>query len=226
MKNGILASLAVLTLGLSAVPAKADLITNGSFEFGTNQPGAGGFATIPSLSNSSITGWTVTGSVDYINGYWQAQNGTYSVDLNGDALGGVQQSVATQVGQSYLVTFWLSANPDHLDSHPDSRTLNLSWGPGQTHAFTYNFDTPPGGTNSKSNMNWTEYSWIFTATSTSTLLSFNSAAPQNCCYGPALDSVSMTAVPEASTWAMMIVGFFGVGFLAFRKKSNAALRIA
>lgn len=34
------------------------------------------------------------------------------------------------------------------------------------------------------------------------------------------------AVPEPSTWAMMILGFFGVGFLAYRRKSGAALRIA
>jgi hypothetical protein len=33
-------------------------------------------------------------------------------------------------------------------------------------------------------------------------------------YGP------VAAVPEPSTWAMMILGFLGVGFLAYRKKSN------
>jgi hypothetical protein len=32
------------------------------------------------------------------------------------------------------------------------------------------------------------------------------------------------AVPEASTWAMMIVGFLGVGFFASRRK--IALRLA
>ncbi len=29
-----------------------------------------------------------------------------------------------------------------------------------------------------------------------------------------------TAVPEASTWAMMILGFMGVGFMAYRRKSQ------
>jgi hypothetical protein len=34
-------------------------------------------------------------------------------------------------------------------------------------------------------------------------------------------------VPETSTWAMMILGFFGVGFMAYRRKSNnIAFRIA
>lgn len=40
-------------------------------------------------------------------------------------------------------------------------------------------------------------------------------------------SLQVTAVPEASTWAMMILGFMGVGFIAYRRKSSStALRIA
>jgi hypothetical protein len=31
-------------------------------------------------------------------------------------------------------------------------------------------------------------------------------------------------VPEASTWAMMMLGFMGVGFLAYRRKNQGALR--
>ena len=40
------------------------------------------------------------------------------------------------------------------------------------------------------------------------------------------DNVSIAAVPEPSTWAMMILGFLGVGFVAYRRKSGAALRLA
>jgi hypothetical protein len=32
-----------------------------------------------------------------------------------------------------------------------------------------------------------------------------------------------TAVPEPSTWAMMILGFAGVGFMAYRRKAKPAL---
>ena len=40
-------------------------------------------------------------------------------------------------------------------------------------------------------------------------------------------SVIATAVPEPSTWAMMILGFCGVGFMAYRRKQNgAALSVA
>ena len=34
------------------------------------------------------------------------------------------------------------------------------------------------------------------------------------------------AAPEPSTWAMMILGFLGLGFLAVRRKSKTALRLA
>jgi PEP-CTERM motif len=34
-------------------------------------------------------------------------------------------------------------------------------------------------------------------------------------------TVGVQAVPEPSTWAMMILGFFGVGFLAYRRKNSA-----
>ncbi len=34
------------------------------------------------------------------------------------------------------------------------------------------------------------------------------------------------AVPEPSTWAMMILGFAGVGFMAYRRKNKMALRFA
>jgi PEP-CTERM motif len=35
-----------------------------------------------------------------------------------------------------------------------------------------------------------------------------------------------TDVPEPSTWAMMILGFFGVGVMAYRRKSKPTLRFA
>jgi hypothetical protein len=39
--------------------------------------------------------------------------------------------------------------------------------------------------------------------------------------------VVVTAVPEPSTWAMMILGFVGLGFMAYRRKQNgAALSVA
>jgi hypothetical protein len=37
---------------------------------------------------------------------------------------------------------------------------------------------------------------------------------------------SVSAVPEPSTWAMMILGFFGVGFVAYRRNNKSQFRLA
>jgi hypothetical protein len=37
---------------------------------------------------------------------------------------------------------------------------------------------------------------------------------------------AVNAVPEPSTWAMMILGFAGIGFMAYRRKSKPALMAA
>lgn len=41
------------------------------------------------------------------------------------------------------------------------------------------------------------------------------------------DVLTVTAIPEPSTWAMMILGFVGVGFMAYRRRNQTAeLRVA
>jgi hypothetical protein len=41
-----------------------------------------------------------------------------------------------------------------------------------------------------------------------------------------IDNIA-AGVPEPSTWAMMVLGFFGIGFLAYRRRSqDATLRLA
>jgi hypothetical protein len=41
-----------------------------------------------------------------------------------------------------------------------------------------------------------------------------------------VSNFSTSAVPEASTWAMMLLGFAGVGFLAYRRKRETSFRLA
>jgi len=47
-----------------------------------------------------------------------------------------------------------------------------------------------------------------------------------CDTNVAVDAMSIAAVPEPSTWAMMILGFAGVGFVAYRRKSTPGLMAA
>jgi hypothetical protein len=44
---------------------------------------------------------------------------------------------------------------------------------------------------------------------------------------PFSGQITISAVPEPATWAMMVLGFLGVGFVAYRRKRNgSALRLA
>lgn len=56
----------------------------------------------------------------------------------------------------------------------------------------------------------------------------SSASPGGALYNPGDPSiVTIAAVPEPATWAMMIFGFFGIGFLGYRRKrSGEAIRFA
>jgi hypothetical protein len=73
------------------------------------------------------------------------------------------------------------------------------------------------------------FSQTFLANSSSTILTFiDTRGAFNA--GIYLDDVSVeavAAVPEPSTWAMMILGFAGVGFMAYRRcNQSAALSVA
>ena len=58
---------------------------------------------------------------------------------------------------------------------------------------------------------------------------FTVSGPYTIEVSPGFGGVSVNnvgGVPEASTWAMMILGFAGVGFMAYRRKSKPALMAA
>src|SRR5665647_2987472 len=105
MKKVLLAGIVtgVMLVGIINV-ANANLFTNGSFEDGTYVDN-GGFQTL-NAGSSAISGWIVSGSVDWIGSYWKASNGTRSLDMSGFMQqGAISQTFDTTVGQKYLVTF-------------------------------------------------------------------------------------------------------------------------
>lgn len=58
--------------------------------------------------------------------------------------------------------------------------------------------------------------------------SFTSQSPgDGFAFDYAIGNYQVNAVPEASTWAMMILGFASIGFMAYRRKpTGAAVRLA
>jgi hypothetical protein len=69
---------------------------------------------------------------------------------------------------------------------------------------------------------------ISTATGDKYTLDFTYAnSPLNAPSGLLVTTNAISsAVPEPSTWAMMILGFAGIGFMAYRRKSKPALMAA
>lgn len=204
--------IALFTGALALAPGQlsaAESLVNGGFE----APVVPGSCCITSPP-TAIPGWTATPNVNVVNGTFSssagnlAKEGNQYLDLVGEGgTGSISQSFATTIGQVYHLSFWYSHN---LFAGLTSASARLSAG-SLSDSITHT-----GGNNA--NLNWIYYSNSFTADSTSTTLSFfNTVGATN--EGVFLDAVSVTAVPEPGTWALLILGFGLVGG-AMRRRSH------
>jgi hypothetical protein len=168
----------------------------------------------PGFEAGDLTDWTLTNNLNTGVGgtSFYAHSGTYGLffgNVGSDAI--LSQTLSTSAGTAYSISFWLDMDPRTPND------VNLSFGGTQVFSAT---NIPATG--------WTEFFATGTASSNSTLLSFG--LRDDPAYS-GLDDISVTpitaAVPEPSTWAMMILGFAGVGFMAYRRKQNGPqLRLA
>ena len=188
-------TLLALALVLCAARARADLATNGSYETGPANPD--GIMTL-AAGSTVINSWVVSrGTIEYISDpYWQSEDGTSSLALNGDGPGGIAQTFATAPGAVYAVSFWMSGEPFSTPVIKHMRVLAA----GQSADFT--FDTTPVWHWA---MGWQQHTWNFTANSTSTTLEFISL--DDGIYSPTLDNVQIGLVsasvgtsPGARLW--------------------------
>jgi choice-of-anchor C domain-containing protein len=143
----------------------ANLLQNGSFELGADNPCF--IFDIPAGS-TLITGWTVSvGTIDWYGPApcgWAAANGGHSLDLVGQAgIGGIQQTFDTVPGRTYRLSFALAGN---YDAPPVIKPLAVTID-GVTTNFT--FDTT--GRN-RFNLGWVRQKISFVATSSTTTVNF------------------------------------------------------
>ncbi len=194
---------------LAASSAGAATIVNGSFEDGVALPD-GGFTTLDTGDTTSITGWTVlTAGIDYIGTYWQASNGSRSLDLSAMTSGGVMQTINDLVvGQHYRVSFDVSANSG---GELGTKRILVSESDGIAESRWYELTAA----NSNSNMLYQTFTYDFIAGHTFGDLQFRSEEFNP--YGTVLDNVSISIVPEPTIWGLMIVGFASVGGLVRRR---------
>jgi len=180
-------------LAVSGVNAQAsNLVVNGDFELGQT-----------STSNPKPADWAASFGIDATSDPSFVHSGTFGVEfLSPTGVSNLSQTLSTVAGTTYDVSFFL----DLVGS--TSIPITVSFGDGNLTL-----------TNPTTGQGFQEFSFTGTATSGSTILNFG--LTDSALSG--LDDVSVTAaVPEPSTWAMMLLGFAGVGFMAYRRKSNPA----
>jgi hypothetical protein len=141
-------------------------------------------------------------------------NGNY-VDLDGSTAGGVNPagqltSNATFGPGNYVLTFTLGGN----DRNAPNQTTVVTLGTQILGTFDLASNDP-----------FITRTIAFTVSGPGGALQFTDNGPSDF-QGNLLDNVVLTAVPEASTWAMMLLGFLGVGFMAYRRKKGPAFRLA
>jgi hypothetical protein len=201
----------VICIALAVGPAAhaANLLVNGSFEQGAfiNQ----GNQTMSLAGGSTvITGWTVlndvTAWIDAGNPFGlSASDGSRFLDLTdysaGAPFAGVSQTFATLAGATYTLSFDLGGS--NFWGRPDALIASAA-GTSQV------FSTGPASTTSPNN-DWYSESMSFVATGASTTLTLQGSQGFNYI---GLDNVSVEltsappvpAIPEASTWALMLAG--------------------
>ena len=184
---------------------------------GSNRAASPGSFTTLGTGSNAITGWTIAGSIDYIGSYWVASEGSRSIDLNGYFRNGTVSQIVYGLieGQNYIFFFDLAGNPD---GPPPTKSLDVNVG-GVAQNFSF-----PIGAGSHANLGWVRESFTFTATSSSAMRSFSPAGDPEGAFGPALDNVDISAaVPELSTWGMMLLGFGGLAMLARGRRRELAV---
>ncbi|MCG3145782.1 MAG: hypothetical protein HONDAALG_03458 [Gammaproteobacteria bacterium] len=216
MNYSIIRLITAGTLMLGAASASANLITNGDFETGADP---GSFTTI--TAPGALPDWTVdTGSIDYIGTYWQDASvvGNRSVDLSGNDAGSIRQSFATTASGLYEVKFSLSGNPDGA---PAIKTLRVSLRDSSSALILqqdFTFDTS-AALNDHTNMGWVTRSLVFQAFDSQTTLHFLSLTSGG--WGPALDEVSVNAVPVPAAVWLLGSALLGVGLIARKRGGDA-----
>jgi hypothetical protein len=182
-------------------------------------------------SSSNCTGGQYFGSTNVMS------NGSYSVDVvEGDTINitidflGGQQITASNV--SFLASF-LFASGGPGTTHQEVGTLTLlsvtrapvfsttfSETSGAVHVGPFAGGAELIGMPTQITFGGVNYTGVVTDYAFGTTRNYTST---NFWLNARDISVSIAAVPEPSTWAMMILGFAGVGFVAYRRKSKTAL---
>ncbi len=214
--RGTILALAASGILVSAVLSQAhanNLLVNGDFEGGVTSSTIGGYT-----NNSVPDGWSATIGYDYQPGFNHIQTGSYYVESGVQSLSignydydlyvaTLTQTFSDVSGATYSVSFWAfdgGANGDssaYLNVSAGGLTLSLD----DTNAYPY-----------------AEFGFTFIGSGTDTLTIAAQTDPSEW-YVDNVGVSGLAATPLPSTWTMLVAGFAGLGFFAYRSsKKNAA----
>jgi PEP-CTERM motif len=183
--------------------ARANLLLNGGFETGS-------FSGWTESGNTGFTCVTASSCGGFTSGL-SPHSGSFFAALGPIGSNGfLAQTFNDTVGQALNISFYLA----------NSFAAGANLGDN----FAVSFDS--SSLSSLINLpaqSYTLYSFTVIGTGHDTL-TFGGFRNDGGFFG--LDDVNVAAVPEPSTWAMMILGFAGIGFMAYRKKSKPTFRLA
>ncbi len=228
MKLRISFGAALLALGLVSA-ARANMIANPGLEKDSSTPlNPFGFVTVsPTLNSAALTGWTVTsGTVDLVpNTYWQAAEGSYSVDLVGTpGIGAIAQTVATVPATNYTLIFDLSANPEAgpFGETGTTKILRVEALAANGTSVLAAHDFPiTAGTRTRLDMQWVTNAFTFTAADAASILRLSALTPlnlpggataANIFTGPVVDNFNLfpssgsVATPEPASLSLLGLG--------------------
>jgi len=233
----LLASLGALA-ALGSLPAHAaNLVVNGDFQAttgGTNkQPGF----------NTVVDGWNISGynfvfsdiastAVGAYGGLnlWGLATGSANGAINSPTggnfiaadgayqVGPIEQTLKGLSAGTYTVSFdWAGAQQTGFDgANTEQWEVKLGEAASQSTAVYSNPSHGFGG--------WWHETFTFTVTSGDKVLSFLAhGTPEGVPPFSLLDNVSVQAVPEPETWALMFVGLGAVGFMRRRRGKVATV---
>jgi hypothetical protein len=187
------AALAMMIASLGEASASPNLLINGGFEDG------------------DFTGWTLNGdpATTFVTEdllfnsqlYVPAQGAFFAALGANGAEGTLTQTFVDTPGDLYFVSFLVASDGDEPNNFgvtgPGSLELPLEYLPAS---------------------DYVAYTGYFTGSGSDTIMFTFRNDPGYL----SLDAVSVTFAPEPSTWAMMLLGFAGIGYAGYRRSQSSA----
>lgn len=201
-------SLVCAAIAAGAFSAQAqNLVVNGSFEqvSASTTQNTGTWAIY-----NSITGWNGTPNIevrDSIAG--NAQQGSNYVELDTNNNSGMFQTIAAGAGW-YELSFWYSAR---MNVAAGSNGLGFTFGSLSGQVLNTTAGAPSGNV-------WQQYTGLVLLNGPTSLMFY--ATGKSDSLGGSLDNVTVTAVPEPESYAMMLAGLALMGTIARRRKTKSA----